>query len=145
MENGYQPVGAYPNNNNNNHNQPDSDVNSSSSLPKNLLLTRGFSRVQANEEILNETRTQIENSLCKSHDDDSTLHIINELPDYSFMLPDLNKFDDYRFKEYLQNDLIELPTQYALTESGHLNWWCQHDWEHVNRPLYPMVTSGDGN
>ena len=143
MENGYQPVGAYPNNNQ--HSQPDSDVNSSSSLPKNLLLTRGFSRVQANEEILNETRSQIENSLCKSHDDDSTLHIINELPDYSFMLPDLNKFDDYRFKEYLQNDLIELPTQYALTESGHLNWWCQNDWEHVNRPLYPMVTSGDGN
>ena len=144
MENGYQQVGVYPNNN---HNQPDSDVNSSSSLPKNLLLTRGFSRVQANEEILNETRSQIENSLCKSHDDDddSTLHIINELPDYSFMLPDLNKFDDYRFKEYLQNDLIELPTQYALTESGHLNWWCQNDWEQVNRPLYPMVTSGDGN
>jgi OTU domain-containing protein 7 len=126
-----------------------------------MVLVRGFSRVQANEEILNETRTQIESGLCQTrvdinNDDDAIrrcqsqpppLRIVTELPDYSFMLPDLNKFDatNYKFKEYLQNDLIELPTQYALTESGHLNWWSQNDWEQVNRPLYPMVTSGDGN
>lgn len=33
----------------------------------------------------------------------------------------------------------------SLSESGHLNWWQQGVWEDVNRPLYPMVTSGDGN
>jgi len=126
----------------------------SSSIPKHsMVLVRGFSRVQANEEILNETRTQIESSLCQSDPDNDPesrrppLRIVTELPDYSFMLPDLNKFDatNYKFKEYLQNDLIELPTQYALIESGHLNWWSQNEWEQVNRPLYPMVTSGDGN
>jgi OTU domain-containing protein 7 len=128
----------------------------SSSLPKQMVLVRGFSRVQANEEIINETRSQIESSLYYSdsttaeQDVDSRrapLRIVTELPDYSFMLPDLNKFDaiNYKFKEYLQNDLIELPTQYALTESGHLNWWAQNEWEQVNRSLYPMVTSGDGN
>jgi len=61
------------------------------------------------------------------------------------MLPDLNQFEDYKFKEFLHNDLIELPTQYALTESGHLNWWSVSNWENVCRPLHPMVTSGDGN
>ncbi len=69
----------------------------------------------------------------------------NELTCYSFMLPDLNHFEDYKFKEYLQNDLIEMPTQYNLTESGHLNWWTEKQWENVCRPLYPMITSGDGN
>ena len=103
------------------------------SIPKNMMLMRGFSKVQANEDILNETRTQIESNLCKASEADCTLHICNELPDYSFMLPNLNKFENYKFKEYLQNDLIELPTQYALAESGHLNWWSQNDWEQVNR------------
>lgn len=130
------------------HNQSGTAAVPSIPIPKNMILMRGFSKVQANEEILNETRSQIESSLCKStslSSTDCTLHITTELPDYSFMLPDLNKFDNYKFKEYLQNDLIELPTQYALTESGHLNWWSQNEWEQVNRPLYPMVTSGDGN
>ena len=38
-----------------------------------------------------------------------------------------------------------MPTLCSLSESGHLNWWQQGVWEDVNRPLYPMVTSGDGN
>ena len=61
------------------------------------------------------------------------------------MMPNLNRIEDYRFKEYLQNDLFELPAQYNLTESGHLNWWTQNNWENICRPLYPMITSGDGN
>jgi hypothetical protein len=140
MENGYTS--------NNINNSTSSAITASSSyqIPKQFMLTRGFSKVQANEEILNETRSKIKNKLCKSTDDeDCSFHLLSELPDYSFMLPDLNRFDDYKFKEYLTNDLIELPTQYALTESGHLNWWSQGNWENVCRPLYPMVTSGDGN
>ena len=136
MENGYA----------NNNTASTAATSSSYQIPKQFMLTRGFSKVQANEEILNETRSKIKNKLCKSTDDDDcSFHLLSELPDYSFMLPDLNKFDDYKFKEYLTNDLIELPTQYALSESGHLNWWSQGNWENVCRPLYPMVTSGDGN
>lgn len=116
---------------NNNHTD-NNNTKISHTLPKSLQITRGFSKVQANEDILNETRHQIESNLFKTNE-------------YSFMLPDLNKFDDYKFKEYLHSDLIELPTQCALSESGHLNWWTQGDWEGVCRPLYPMCTSGDGN
>ena len=130
-------------------------------VPKGLMLARGFSRVQANQEILNETRAQIENNLGNKNSHDSNEHkkdqkqnsssslskklLNNELTCYSFMLPNLNQFSDYKLKEYLQNELIELPAQYNLTESGHLNWWTQNNWENVFRPLYPMVTSGDGN
>ena len=132
-------------------------------LPKNLMLTRGFSRVHANQEILNETRAQIETNLGNNNNNNSTnkqqqsikqqslssrksLLNNNELTCYSFMLPNLNKFNsDYKLKEYLQNELIEVPAQFNLTESGHLNWWTQQQWENVCRPLYPMVTSGDGN
>ena len=154
-QNGTSPVPNSTNNNNSNNNKRQQQQQPIS-IPKNMILVRGFSKVQANEEILNETRYQIESSLCRHSSSDeehmataSALqcqhHQHTELPDYSFMLPDLNKFDNYKFKEYLQSDLIELPTQYALIESGHLNWWCQGDWEQVNRELYPMVTSGDGN
>lgn len=111
-------------------------------LPKNLLLTRGFSKVQANEEILNETRNQIENNLKRSKDD-STMHI-NDLSDYSFMLPDLTKYTD-EFKDFLQQDLIEIAALVSLTEAGHLNWWCSNAWDGATRMLQPMVTSGDGN
>ena len=69
----------------------------------------------------------------------------NELTCYSFVLPNLERFEDYKFKEYLQNDLLELPAQFNLHESGHLNWWTENNWENVCRPLFPMVTSGDGN
>ncbi|CAF0818005.1 unnamed protein product [Brachionus calyciflorus] len=127
---------------------------------------RGYSKCSANEEITTETRNQIEknfksDTLSSSSSTSSTqnnnnnnssssssnpyhhrLYIPNE---YSFMLPDLNRIDDYKFREYLQNDLIEIPTECALTESGHLNWWTQNDWEGVCKPLYPMSTSGDGN
>lgn len=126
--------------NNNNTNTNYFCSSNSNTLPKHLQFTRGFSKVQANEDILSETRNQIESNLYKTHD--SKYHLKN---DFSFMLPDFNKFDDYKFKEYLQNDLIELPTQCALSESGHLNWWTQAEWEGVCRPLYPMCTSGDGN
>ena len=111
-------------------------------LPKNLLLTRGFSKVQANEEILNETRNQIENNLKRSKDD-STLHI-TDLSDYSFMLPDLTKYPD-EFREFLQQDLIEISALFSLTEAGHLNWWSTNAWDGACRMLQPMVTSGDGN
>jgi len=131
-------------------------------LPKNLMLTRGFSRVHANQEILNETRAQIETNLGNNNNNSTnkqqqsikqqslssrkSLLNNNELTCYSFMLPNLNKFNsDYKLKEYLQNELIEVPAQFNLTESGHLNWWTQQQWENVCRPLYPMVTSGDGN
>ena len=139
---------------NSNDSTPDK-TNISYRLPKNLMMSRGFSKVQANEEILNETRTKIDLNISKKFnefnqdlDDNNSNEFINheiEYTSYSFMLPNLNKFDDYRFKEFLQNDFIEYPTQYNLNESGHLNWWTQDDWEHVNRPLYPMATSGDGN
>ena len=152
--------------------------NGSSGLPKNLMLSRGFSRVQANQDMVNETRAQIENNLGVNNEEKQRLSLTttnnnnksnnsttpgkqlqpetnqsslskkllnNELTCYSFMLPNLNKFSDYKLKEYLQNELIELPAQYNLTESGHLNWWTQNNWENVCRPLYPMVTSGDGN
>jgi hypothetical protein len=124
---------------------------SGNTLPKDLVITRGFSKVKANEDILAEARTRIESNLAASSTSTfktstSSVHVLNELAYFSFSLPNLNRFDeDYKFKEYLQNDLIETPTLYSLTESGHLNWWQSGVWEDVTRPLYPMVTSGDGN
>ena len=77
--------------------------------PKNLLLTRGFSRVQANEDILAETRNRIESNLVSSikepvsnsnnNSASSSVHILNELAYFSFALPNLNRYDDdYKFK-----------------------------------------------
>jgi OTU domain-containing protein 7 len=113
-------------------------------LPKNLLLTRGFSKVQANEEILNETRFQIESNLRKNQEHESPSLQITELSDYSFILPDLFKYTN-EFRDFLHNDLIEVSVQYSLSESNHLNWWSSNQYENVCRSLYPMVTSGDGN
>lgn len=119
-------------------------------LPKSLLLTRGFSKVQANEEILNETRNQIETNLRKNQQQqqqqqhDSPSLQITELSDYSFILPDLFKYPN-EFRDFLHNDLIEVSVQYSLSESNHLNWWSSNQFENVCRSLYPMVTSGDGN
>ncbi|RNA24095.1 OTU domain-containing 7B-like isoform X1 [Brachionus plicatilis] len=113
--------------------------------------SRGYSKVVANEEITHNLRSKIEKSFksdtlssssSTSSTNNSRLYIQNE---YSFMLPDLNQVKDYKFREYLHSDLIEMPTEYALTESGHLNWWTQNEWEGVCKPLYPMSTSGDGN
>lgn len=112
-------------------------------LPKTLLLTRGFSRVQANEEILNETRSQIENNLKRNKETNSALHI-TDLSDYSFMLPDLTQYPA-EFKEFLQHDLIEMSAFMSLSEAGHLNWWAINNWDGACRMLHPMVTSGDGN
>jgi OTU domain-containing protein 7 len=120
-------------------------------IPKAFQLSRGFSKCQANQDIVKETRAHIQTQLMglgeqqEPQQSEQQSHHAQPQPDYSFMLPDLNQIDDYKFKEYLNSELIELPTQYALTESGHLNWWSQGAWENVCRPLYPMVTSGDGN
>lgn len=111
-------------------------------------LTRGFSKVPTNQELVNETRHCIENNYKNLYELNEISYykfLNNELTCYSFMLPNLNRFDDYKFKEYLQNDLLELPAQFNLTESGHLNWWTHNEWENVCSPLYPMITSGDGN
>ena len=102
--------------------------------------------MQANQDFVTETHNHIENNY-KNLGDLNELNYLNkflsnELTCYSFMLPNLNQFDDYKFKEYLQNDLLEMPAQYNLTESGHLNWWTHNNWENVCRPLYPMITSG---
>lgn len=120
-----------------------------SKYPSKLVNLPGFSKVQANQDFVNETRNHIENNY-KNLNDLNELNYLNkflnnELTCYSFMLPNLNQFEDYKFREYLQNDLLEMPAQYNLTESGHLNWWIQNNWENVCRPLYPMITSGDGN
>lgn len=113
--------------------------------------SRGYSKISANEEITHDMRSKIEKSFksdtlssssSTSSTNNSRLYIQNE---YSFMLPDLSQLKDYKFREYLHNDLIELPTEYALTDSGYLNWWTQNEWEGVCKPLYPMSTSGDGN
>ena len=115
-----------------------------------MMMSRGFSEVQANQDILNETRSHIEqkflvnggtynhttngvhqpyygsnNSSNEKYENEmdndaanmaqyvSELTVLNE---YSFMLPNLNKIEDYKFRQYLQNDLIEMPTEYSLTE-----------------------------
>lgn len=143
-----------------NKSQQETREGSTTLPPKNMLLSRGFSKVKANEDILAEARSRIESNLVagttkveqQNHNtaassNNYTHHqVLNELAYFSFALPNLNRFDDdYKLKEYLHNDLIELPTLYSLTESGHLNWWQQGMWEDVTRALYPMVTSGDGN
>lgn len=128
-----------------------SSNNGAYTLPKNLSLGRGFSKVKANEDIVVEARCRIDSNLVAIKESNAPLqtaavHVLNELAYFSFALPDLNRFeDDYKFKEYLQNDLIEVPTMCSLTDSNHLNWWQRNEWEDVTRPLYPMVTSGDGN
>lgn len=128
------------------HKNTTSNKDYTTNMPK---LTRGFSKVQANQVFVNETRSHIENNYRNLNDLNEINYLNkflnNELTCYSFMLPNLNQFEDYKFKEYLQNDLLEMPAQYNLTESGHLNWWTQNNWENVCRPLYPMITSGDGN
>jgi OTU domain-containing protein 7 len=115
-----------------------------SATSNNLLLTRGFSKVLANEEILNETRDQIELTLKRNKAKNSTTTYIDDLTVYSFMLPDLTQYTD-EFREFLQNDLIEVSASGSLTEAGHLNWWANDAWEGTCRLLFPMCTSGDGN
>lgn len=78
-------------------------------LPKSLLLTRGFSKVKANEDILAEARTRIESNLVAVKESTSSLtssvHVLNELSYFSFALPNLNRFDDdYKFKGRLFRD-----------------------------------------
>jgi OTU domain-containing protein 7 len=65
--------------------------------------------------------------------------------EYSFMLPDLSRVDDYELRECMHSELIDTSVMCALNESGHLNWWTTGDWENICRPIYPMMTSGDGN
>lgn len=82
-------------------------------LPKNLLMTRGFSKVKANEDILAEARHRIETNLVTIKETSSSsafsssspsqpppaVHVLNELAYFSFALPNLNRYeDDYRFK-----------------------------------------------
>jgi hypothetical protein len=122
-------------------------IQSINAMARNLTLVRGLSKCKANEEILDELRANIQKNLVKSliQHSLSLFTVSSGLAQYSFMLPNLGNIDDFEFKEFLQNELIEAPTQTTLTASGHLNWWCRDDWEDVCRPLYPMVTSGDGN
>jgi OTU domain-containing protein 7 len=60
------------------------------------------------------------------------------------MLPDLTKYPD-EFRDFLQQDLIEISALVSLSEAGHLNWWSTNSWDGACRMLQPMVTSGDGN
>uniref|UniRef100_A0A7E4UU62 ubiquitinyl hydrolase 1 n=1 Tax=Panagrellus redivivus TaxID=6233 RepID=A0A7E4UU62_PANRE len=61
-------------------------------------------------------------------------------PAYTFILPDLYQFPD-GFRQFLERDMIEMPTLRRLEQSGHLNWWCVNQ----SQKLYPLVTTGDGN
>ncbi|KAE9548140.1 hypothetical protein FO519_008647 [Halicephalobus sp. NKZ332] len=61
-------------------------------------------------------------------------------PAYTFILPDLYQFPD-GFRQFLERDMIEMPTLRRLEQSGHLNWWCVNS----TQKLYPLVTTGDGN
>jgi len=61
-------------------------------------------------------------------------------PAYTFILPDLYQFPD-GFRQFLERDMIEMPTLRRLEQSGHLNWWCVNQ----GQRLYPLVTTGDGN
>ncbi|KAK6032853.1 hypothetical protein OSTOST_00955 [Ostertagia ostertagi] len=60
-------------------------------------------------------------------------------PGYAFCLPDLERLAP-DFRNFLEKDLIETPTQKRLEASKHLNWWHQY-----GQKLYPLSTTGDGN
>ncbi|KIH44154.1 hypothetical protein ANCDUO_25830, partial [Ancylostoma duodenale] len=60
-------------------------------------------------------------------------------PGYAFCLPDLERLAP-DFRNFLEKDLIETPTQRRLEASKHLNWWHQY-----GQKLYPLSTTGDGN
>uniref|UniRef100_A0A914HEC3 ubiquitinyl hydrolase 1 n=1 Tax=Globodera rostochiensis TaxID=31243 RepID=A0A914HEC3_GLORO len=62
-------------------------------------------------------------------------------PAYAFILPNLEQYPA-DFRRFLERDIIEISTLRRLENSGHLNWWCQHD---NNQRLWPLVTTGDGN
>ncbi|CAI4230075.1 unnamed protein product [Auanema sp. JU1783] len=62
-----------------------------------------------------------------------------QLPGYAFCLPDLDRLAP-DFRNFLEKDLIETPTQRRLETSKHLNWWSQ-----FGEKLYPLSTTGDGN
>ena len=127
----------------------DIKLQSINAMAKNLTLVRGFSKCKTNEELVADLRALIDKNIIKAVIQPSsslTLYfVVNNLAHSAFMMPDANKFEDARFRDFLQNELIETPTQFNLTESGNLNWWCRNEWEDVCRPLYPMMTSGDGN
>lgn len=79
-------------------------ANGGNELPKNLVLTRGFSKVKANEDILAETRNRIESNLVSASGTklaapSPSVLVLNELAYFSFALPNLTRFDDdYRFR-----------------------------------------------
>lgn len=60
-------------------------------------------------------------------------------PAFAFCLPDFGRFAP-DFRDFLEKDLIETPTQRRLENSKHLNWWLPY-----GQRLYPLSTTGDGN
>lgn len=77
-----------------------------------------------------------------------------QLPGYAFCLPDLDRLAP-DFRNFLERDLIEAPTQKRLEASSmlkifflniiielleYLNWWSS-----FGQKLYPLSTTGDGN
>ncbi|KAL3105528.1 hypothetical protein niasHT_026962 [Heterodera trifolii] len=66
---------------------------------------------------------------------------VTKEPAYAFILPNLEQYPA-DFRHFLERDIIEISTLRRLENSGHLNWWCQHD---SNQRLWPLVTTGDGN
>jgi hypothetical protein len=89
----------------------------------------------------NGTATSITNTAANKATTSKSDRFINPMgPAYTFILPDLYQFAD-GFRQFLERDMIEMPTLRRLELSGHLNWWCVNH----SQKLYPLVTTGDGN
>lgn len=106
-------------------------------------MQRGISRVEPNTKLVKQIQSRNRHSSGENSQSISPdCAIPAPFPDnsfYSITIPDLSSFTK-GFRDYLERELIETSTLVALQESGRLNWWTG-----ASQPLFPMVTTGDGN
>ncbi|XP_075253878.1 uncharacterized protein LOC142345620 isoform X2 [Convolutriloba macropyga] len=133
------------------------------SVPPPPSMQRGISRVEGNQGIVKKMHkrnrqnsgdagginsiksSSISTSISEksSSEAQGASQLPRPFPDacFSITIPDLSLYQK-GFREYLERELVEKSTLVALQESGRLNWWTENA---AAQPLYPMVTTGDGN
>ncbi|XP_063710712.1 OTU domain-containing protein 7B-like isoform X3 [Symsagittifera roscoffensis] len=125
-------------------------------LPPPPAMQRGISRVEDNKGIVKKMhkRNRHNSGEAALSSLKSSLSTISDKPTevssspkpfpdacFSITIPDLSMYQK-GFRDYLERELVEKSTLVALQESGRLNWWTENG---AAQPLYPMVTTGDGN
>ena len=105
-------------------------------------LFRGISRATDNINLVQKVRGEFAQDFQSIKDNDSfTENLALELPEHSFVMPDLSIHPD-DFRQFLEKDLIEKSTLISLKSAKRLNWWADLN---IAQELWPLVTTGDGN